>query len=78
MSSHTVTRSLPVLLGLMAVAVLLILVGAATAGFVFGLIVVGIAALLLGSMFLHEGVHGEEPRRLPRRRMYRDPRASGF
>ena len=78
MSSHAVTRSLPILLLLMAVAVLLILSGAATTGFVFGLVVVGIAGILLGAMFLHEGLQGEARGRVNDRRLHRGPHASGF
>jgi hypothetical protein len=78
MTSHNMSRSIPVFLVLMAVAVILIVGGAATTGFVFGLIVVGIAGLLLGSMFLHEGLHSGHLEESRRRRLYRGPYTGRF
>ena len=78
MTTHTVTRSLPMLLLLMAVSVLMILAGATTAGFVFGLVVVGIAGVLLGSMFLREGYSEGNRDQLRPRRAHRGPYARGL
>jgi hypothetical protein len=57
-----ITRSLPVFLLLMAIAILLMLAGSGSAGFVLGLVVVGLAALLLGLLVV-EDVTQAGPRR---------------
>jgi hypothetical protein len=70
------SRSLPAILLLMAIAVILILSGSAGTGFVVGLIAAGIGALLLASMFAGEVGHDE--RRYTERESYRRPHTSGF
>lgn len=60
----------------MAIAVILMLSGADSAGFALGLIVVGIAAVLLGSMFVDEAVRGAN-RRSTRRPRYRGTHIAG-
>ena len=64
-----VSRSLPVILVLLGISVILMLAGSSGAGFVLGLIVVGIAAVLLGSMFVDEVGHSTD------RRRQREPRS---
>jgi hypothetical protein len=69
-------RGLPVVLLLLAVAVIMILDGAVTTGFALGLIVAGAAGLLVVAMVLYEVAHGEHRR--PRGgRPYRTPQARG-
>ena len=58
-----VSRSLPVILVLMGISVILMLAGSSGTGLVLGLIVVGIAALLLGSMFVDEVGHSRDHHR---------------
>lgn len=65
-----VSRSLPVILVLMGIAVILMIAGSSGTGFVLGLIVVGIAALLLGSMFVDEVGHSQAHRRRRARHPY--------
>ncbi len=72
---HIITRSLPAFLFLMAIAVILILAGSAATGFALGLVVVGIVALLLASMLIHEVSHSR-PR--AERSRYHRTQASGF
>jgi hypothetical protein len=66
------------LLMLMAVAVLLILSGAGSVGFIFGLVVAGLAGVLLLSAMLHEAIHSENRARPRARRAYRAPHARGY
>jgi hypothetical protein len=68
-----VSRSLPVILVLMGISVILMLAGSSGTGFVLGLIVVGIAALLLGSMFVDEVGHSQDRRRRTARPYRRTP-----
>lgn len=68
-----VSRSLPVILVLMGISVILMLAGSSGTGFVLGLVVVGIAALLLGSMFVDEVGHSQDHRRRTRRPYRRTP-----
>lgn len=72
------TRSLPAFLLLMAIAVILILSGSAGTGFELGLIVVGIVALLLASMFIDEVSHFGARRPTTPRSRHRRTQASGF
>jgi fatty acid desaturase len=67
-TKQMVTRSLPAILLLMAISVILMLAGSSGTGFVLGLVVVGIAAVLLGSMFIDEVGHSRGHRQ-------RDPRS---
>jgi hypothetical protein len=60
-----------VILVLMGIAVILMIAGSSGTGFVLGLIVVGIAALLLGSMFVDEVGHSQTHRRRGARHPYR-------
>lgn len=55
-----VTYGLPTLLLLMAAAVILILSGASTVGFAFGLAVAGTAGILLVSTLLYEVANSED------------------
>lgn len=57
MRHYNVARGLPMLLLLMAVAVILIIAGASDVGFAFGLVVAGIAGMLLVAMVMYEVVH---------------------
>ncbi|HEY1523969.1 MAG TPA: hypothetical protein VGF70_13230 [Solirubrobacteraceae bacterium] len=71
-----VTRSLPAILLMMAISVILMLAGSSGTGFVLGLVVVGIAAVLLGSMFVDEVGHSRGRQR--ERRRYRRTPASRY
>jgi len=53
-----VTRGLPTLLPLMAAAVILILSGATAVGFPLGLVVAGVAGVVLFSTVLRDVVNG--------------------
>lgn len=61
---------------LMAVAVILMLADSGGAGFVMALIVVGVAAVLLGLMFVADVAHSGDWQ--SERRSYRRTQASGF
>ena len=73
-----VTRGLPTLLLLMAVAVILMLSGADGFGFAFGLIVVGLAGVTLVATVLYEIAHSEERYGSRMSRVYRGPHASSY
>lgn len=72
-----VTRGLPTLLVLMAIAVILILSGAAAFGFAFGLVVAGVAGVVLVSTLLHDVVQSEHRHPTRRSQLYRAPHAKG-
>lgn len=78
MNHQVVKRGLPVLLLLLALAVILILSGAIATGFEFGLVVAGTAGLLLVSMLLYEVAHDERRHRPHGGRPHREPHAKGF
>lgn len=78
MRHQIVMRGLPTLLLLMGVAVILILAGAGSVGLTFGLVVAGMAGLLLVSMVLHEVANGADRNRRREERIYRRPHARGF
>lgn len=61
------------ILVLMGISVILMLAGSSGTGFVLGLVVVGIAALLLGSMFVDEVGHSHGHRRRTTRPYRRTP-----
>ena len=73
-----IKRGLPMLLLLMAVAVILILAGAGSAGLPFGLVVAGMAGVLLVSTVLHDVKHADDRRRPRRRDLYRGPHVRGY
>jgi multisubunit Na+/H+ antiporter MnhB subunit len=75
---HMMTRSLPAFLFLMAIAVVLILAGSAGTGFALGLVVIGIAAVLLASMFIDEVRSPERHRYRAEPRRHQRPQASGY
>ena len=66
-------RGLPVLLLLMAVAVILILSGAAAVGFAFGLVVAGMAGVVVVSSAIHDVARSELQQRRGSSYLYRGP-----
>ena len=66
-------RGLPVLLLLMAVAVILILSGAAAVGFAFGLVVAGMAGIVVVSSAIHDVARSESQQRRGSSYLYRGP-----
>lgn len=72
------TRALPILLLLMAIAVLLILSGATGVGLAFGLVVAGMAGVVLVATVLHDLAQGEYRDRPRRSGPYRWPHARGY
>jgi ABC-type transport system involved in cytochrome bd biosynthesis fused ATPase/permease subunit len=72
-----IKRGLPMLLALMAVAVILILAGAGSAGLAFGLVVAGMAGVLLVSTVLHDVKHTDDRHRSRHRDLYRGPHVRG-
>lgn len=73
-----VTYGLPTLLLLMAVAVILILTGATSVGFAFGLVVAGVAGVLLVSTLVYEVANSVNRHRRRDARVYRRPYARQF
>ncbi len=73
MRNLIVTRGLPTLLVLMAIAVILILSGATAVGFAFGLTVAGAAGVVLVSTLLHDVLNREEAHQPRRGQLYRTP-----
>lgn len=72
------TRGLPTLLVLMAIAVLLILSGSAGFGLTFGLIVAGMAGVVLMTMVFMDLAHRESRRRSRQTGMYRRTHARTY
>ena len=75
MPNLIIKRGLPMLLLLMAVAVILILTGASSVGFAFGLVVAGTAGVLLVSTLVYDVAHIDRRRDA---RLYRGPHARGY
>ncbi len=73
-----VTRGLPALLLLMAIAVILILSGATSVGFTFGLVVAGMAGVVLLSTALHDVARGDYRERPRRSYVSRGPSRSRY
>jgi hypothetical protein len=73
-----VTYGLPTSLLLMAVAVILMLSGASAVGFAFGLVVAGVAGVVLLSTLLYEVANRGDRYRARDARGYRGPHARGF
>lgn len=73
-----IKRGLPMLLLLMAVAIILILSGATSVGFAFGLVVAGMAGVLLVSTLVYDVVHTDDDHRPRDSRVYRRPHARGY
>jgi hypothetical protein len=78
MRYQIVTRGVPTLLVLMAVAVILILAGAASVGLTLGLAVAGTAGILLVSAVLYEVTNSNNPDRPRQGRGYRRPQVKGY
>lgn len=78
MPNSIATRGLPTLLLLMAIAVLLILSGATGVGFAFGLVVVGMAGVVLVATLLYDLTQGEHRRSRRRAGVYRRTHARGY
>ncbi len=68
-----VTRGLPTLLLLMAIAVILILSGATAVGFTFGLVVAGMAGVVVIASALHDVASGDYQARTRESYLYRGP-----
>ena len=66
------------LLLLMAVAVILILSGASSVGFAFGLVVAGMAGVLLVSTVVYDVTHRDERYRPRDSSLYRGPQAGSY
>jgi hypothetical protein len=73
-----VTGGLPTLLLLMAIAVILILSGAGSVGFVFGLVVAGLTGVILVSSVFYEVAHFEDRYWLGSSRVRRGPHARSY
>jgi multisubunit Na+/H+ antiporter MnhB subunit len=73
-----IKRGLPMLLLMMAVAVILILAGAGSAGLAFGLVVAGMAGVLLAATVLYDVTHTDARRRPRHRDLYRGPHVRGY
>jgi ABC-type transport system involved in cytochrome bd biosynthesis fused ATPase/permease subunit len=78
MQRSIVTRGLPTLLLLMALAVVLMVSGNNAVGFAFGLAVAAAAGLLLLSIVAYDVARGHGNDRPGRHHRYRDGRARSF
>jgi ABC-type transport system involved in cytochrome bd biosynthesis fused ATPase/permease subunit len=78
MSRLIVIRSLPVVALLLAGAIVLILAGSGTVGFAIGLALVGLAAVLIVSVFFYEVGRSEDRDRARERQAYGAPHANGL
>lgn len=77
MRNQIATRGLPALLVLMGVAVILIIAGAGSVGFTFGLVVALTAGAFLVASMLYEVANSNRDRRREDR-VYRRPHVRGF